>query len=51
MDIQKAFDLLDHTFVFSVLKKIDFGKNFVSRIGILISKQMFCAINGGNTTQ
>ena len=22
MDIQKAFDLLDHTFVFSVLKKI-----------------------------
>ena len=51
MDIQKVFDLLDHTFVISVLKKFGFGNNFVSWIETLISKQEFCAINGGNTTQ
>ena len=51
MDIQKAFDLLDHTFVISVLKKFGFGNDFVSWIETLISKQEFCAINGGNTTQ
>ena len=51
MDIQKAFDLLDHTFVISVLKKFGFGNNFVIWIETLISKQEFCAINGGNTTQ
>ena len=30
MDIEKAFDSLDHTFVISVLKTFGFGKNFVS---------------------
>ena len=51
MDIEKAFDSLDHTFVISVLKKFDFGNNFVSWIETLISKQESCVINGGNTTQ
>ena len=51
MDIEKAFDSLDHTFVISVLKKIGFGNNFVSWIETLISKQESCIINGGNTTQ
>ena len=51
MDIEKAFDSLDHTFVISVLKKFGFGNNFVSWIEILISKQESCIINGGNTTQ
>ena len=51
MDIEKAFDLLDHTFVFSVLKNFGFGNNFVSWIENLISKQESCVINGGNTTQ
>ena len=52
MDIQKAFDLFDHTFVFSVLKKkTGFGNNFVSRIEILLLKQTFSAIICGNTAQ
>ena len=51
MDIEKAFDSLDHTFVISVLKKFGFGNNFVSWIETLISKQESCVINGGNTTQ
>ena len=51
IDIEKAFDSLNHTFVFSVLKKFGFGCNFVSRIEFLISKQESFVINGGNTTE
>ena len=51
MDIKKAFDSLDHTFVISVLKKFGFGNNFVIWIEILMSKQESCVINGGNTTR
>ena len=51
MDIEKAFDSLDHTFVISVLKKFGFGNNFVSWIETLISKQESCIIGGSNTTQ
>ena len=50
MDIEKAFDSLDHTFVISVLKKFGFGNNFLSWIETLILKQESCVINGGNTT-
>ena len=32
MDIEKAFDSLDHTFLISVLKKFGFGNNFVNWI-------------------
>ena len=51
MDIEKAFDSLDHTFLISVLKKFGFGNNFVNWIETLISKQESCVINGGDTTQ
>ena len=51
MDIEKASDSLDHTFVISVLKMFGFGNSFVSWIETLISKQESCAINGRDTTQ
>ena len=51
MDIEKAFDSLDYTFVISVLKKFAFGNNFVSWIETLSWVQESCAINDGNTTQ
>ena len=51
INIEKAFDSLDHTFVISVLKKFGFGNHFVSWIKTLISKQESCIINGGNTNQ
>ena len=51
MDIEKAFDSLDHTFLISVLKKFGFGNNFVNWIETLISKQASCIINGSNTTR
>ena len=51
MDIEKAFDLLDYTFVISVLEKFAFGNNFVSWIETLITRQESCVISNGNTTQ
>ena len=46
MDINKAFDSLDHTFVISILRKFGFGNNFVSWIETLIVKQESCTISG-----
>ena len=48
MDIEKAFDSLDHDFLLFVLKKIGFGENFIHWIKVL---QQSCVINGGFTTQ
>ena len=30
MEVEKAFDSLDHTFLISVSKRFGFGQNFVS---------------------
>ena len=30
MDVEKAFDSLDHKFLIPVLKKFGFGQNFIS---------------------
>ena len=35
MDIEKAFDSLDHDFLFLTLEKYSFGKNFTKRSGVL----------------
>ena len=51
MDMEKAIDSLDHTFLISVLRKFGFGNNFVNWIETLISKQKSCIINVSNTTQ
>ena len=36
MDIEKAFDTLDHTFLILVLKKFSFVQNFINWIGTLL---------------
>ena len=51
MDVERAFDSLDHSFLISVLKKFGFGKNFITWIEILLKSQQSCVINGGTTTQ
>ena len=50
MDIEKAFDSLDHNFLLTLLAKFGFGNNFLSWIKILLKKQLSCVINGGFTT-
>ena len=47
MDIEKAFDTLDHDFLISVLNKFGFGKNFINWIKIFTNNQESCVINGG----
>ena len=51
MDLEKAFDSLDHDFLICVLKKIGFGGNFITWIKILLNDQQSCVLNGGLTTQ
>ena len=42
MDIEEAFDSLDHGFLLSV-----FGENLTHRIKVLLNNQQSCLINGG----
>ena len=51
MDIEKAFESLDHNFLTSTLKKYGFGQNFILWIKILLNDQESCVINGGKTTK
>ena len=51
VDLQKAFDSIDHTFLIAVLKKFGFGDNFIAWISILLNKNESCVSNGGHTTQ
>ena len=50
MDIEKAFDLLDHAFLVNVLSMFSFGINFISWIKLLLNSQQSFVINGGNTS-
>ena len=51
IDIEKAFDSVNHAFLISVLEKYGFGKNFLKWINVLLNNQESCVINGGFTTQ
>ena len=51
VDLEKAFDSIDHTFLMAVLKKFGFGENFLAWISILLNKNESCVSNGGHTTQ
>ena len=51
VDIEKAFNFVNHVFLISVLEKFGFGKYFVKWIKILLKNQESCAINGGKTSR
>ena len=50
MDIEKAFDSVDHLFLFATLEKFGFDSYFVDWIKVLLNKQESCVINGGVST-
>ena len=51
IDVEKAFDSLDHNFLISTLEKHGFGQNFILWVKILLKDQKSCVINGGKTTK
>ena len=50
VDIEKAFDSINHCFLMPVLKKFGFGKDFRKSIQILMKNLESCVINGSKTT-
>ena len=50
MDLEKAFNSLDHDFLLCTLKKFDLSDSFISWIEILINNLQSCVINGGFAT-
>ena len=50
VDIEKAFDSINHYFLIKVSEKYGFEKDFIKWIKILLQNQESCIINGGTTT-
>ena len=51
IDIQQAFDSVNHKFLTLALMRYGFGKTFIKRIKTLLNNQESCIINGGFTTK
>ena len=51
MDIEKAFDSLDHDFLILTLEKYGFGKNVILWVKILLRDQEPCVFYDGTTTK
>ena len=51
VEIQKAFDSINHCFLQSVLKRYDFSENFIHIIKTLLKNQESRVVNGGKTTK
>ena len=47
VDIEKAFDSVNHNFLIATLEKFGFGKTLIEWIRILLKDQESCIINGG----
>ena len=47
VDFEKAFDTVEHNFLYSVLKRFNFGDNFVNWIKVLYNQPMFKMKNNG----
>ena len=50
IDVEKAFDSVNHYFLLQILRKLGFGIDFVSWIKAILNNQESCIINGGKTT-
>ena len=50
VDIEKAFDSINHCFLIKVLEKYGFEKYFIKWIKTLVQNQESCIVNGGTTT-
>ena len=51
LDFQKAFDTVSHDFLFSVLKKINFGQSFIKWVKTIYTNSESCLSNNGWTSK
>ena len=51
IDIEKAFDSVNHNFLIATLEKFGFGKTFIQWSKILLKNQESCIINAGKTSK
>ena len=51
IDMEKAFDSVNHHFLIAMLVKIGFGTEFIELIKVLLNNQESCVINGGKTSR
>ena len=50
IDLQKAFDSVDHSFLFKIMKKMGFAESFILWIKILYTDiESICLVNGHKT--
>ena len=49
-DIEKAFDPVDHNFIFAALNKFAFGSDFIQWIKTLFKNSQSCVMNNENST-
>ena len=49
-DIEKAFDSVDHNFIFASLKRFGFGDNFIQWIRTIFENSGSCIMNNGTST-
>ena len=49
-NVEKAFDSVDHNFIYPSLKKFGLGKDFVQWIKILFKNSQSCVMNNGIST-
>ena len=47
IDIEKAFDTVNHNLLIAILEKIGFGTEFIKWIKVLLNSQQSCVINAG----
>ena len=50
VEMEKAFESVNHLFKISALGNYGFKNNFIGWIKLLLENQEFCIINGGQTT-
>ena len=50
-DFLKAFDSLEHNFIFSVLRRLNFGENFISWLSLMYNDARFKVKNNGWVSQ
>ena len=50
-DFEKAFNSIDHSFLFAVLESFGFGPNFIQWVKTLFYNAESCVINNGRSTE